>query len=78
MAKERKSLTEAAGKAMKAAFSLDKFKENKGLGGNAKFKPQDWIPFSPALQEALSIPGCPMGHIMIVRGKSNTGKSTFV
>jgi len=76
MAKERKSLTEAAGKAMKAAFSLDKFKENKGLGGNVKFKPQDWIPFSPALQEALSIPGCPMGHIMIVRGKSNTGKST--
>jgi hypothetical protein len=52
MAKERKSLTEAAGKAMKAAFSLDKFKENKGLGGNVKFKPQDWIPFSPALQEA--------------------------
>ena len=28
MAKERKSLTEAAGKAIKAAFSLDKFKEN--------------------------------------------------
>ena len=74
--KDRKSLTEAAGKEIKAAFSLDKFKANKGLGGNVKFKAQDWIPFSPALQEALSIPGCPKGHIMIVRGKSNTGKST--
>jgi hypothetical protein len=76
MAKVRKSLTEAAGKEIQAAFSLDKFKSNKGLGGNVKFKPQEWIPFSPALQEALSIPGCPMGHITIVRGRSNTGKST--
>ena len=74
--KDRKSLTEAAGKEIKAAFSLDKFKANKGLGGNVKFKAQDWIPFSPALQEALSIPGCPMGHITMVRGRSNTGKST--
>lgn len=76
MAKDRKSLTEAAGKAMKAAFSLDKFKENKGLASHAKFKDQQWIPFSPALQEALSIPGIPMGHVIMVRGKSNTGKST--
>jgi len=76
MAKERKSLTEAAGKQIKAAFSLDQFKQNKGLSSNVKYKEQKWIPFSPALQEALSIPGCPMGHIVIVRGRSNTGKST--
>jgi len=72
----RKSLTVAAGKAIQSAFSLDKFKENKGLSTNVKFKDQKWIPFSPALQEALSIPGCPIGHIMMVRGRSNTGKST--
>jgi hypothetical protein len=29
------------------------------------------------LQEALSIPGIPMGHNSMVRGKSNTGKSTM-
>ena len=76
MAKERKSLAEAAGKSIQAAFSLDKFKENKGMKSNVKFKDQQWVPFSPALQEALSIPGIPMGHISMVRGKSNTGKST--
>jgi hypothetical protein len=76
MAKTRKSLTEAADTALKSSFSLDKFKQNKGLSSNVKFKEQKWIPFSPALQEALSIPGCPMGHIVMVRGKSNTGKST--
>ena len=73
----RKSLTEAAGKAIQSAFSLDKFKANKGLASNVKFKEQKWIPFSVALQEALSIPGIPMGHIAMVRGKSNTGKSTM-
>jgi hypothetical protein len=77
MAKGRKSLTEAADKELKTAFSLDKFKANKGLASNVKFKPQRWIPFSPALQEALSIPGIPMGHNAMVRGKSNTGKSTM-
>jgi hypothetical protein len=73
----RKSLTEAADKELKTAFSLDKFKANKGLASNVKFKAQRWIPFSPALQEALSIPGIPMGHNSMVRGKSNTGKSTM-
>ena len=73
----RKSLTEAADKELKTSFSLDKFKANKGLASNVKFKEQKWIPFSPALQEALSIPGIPMGHNSMVRGKSNTGKSTM-
>jgi RecA/RadA recombinase len=77
MAKGRKSLTEAADRELKTAFSLDKFKANKGLASNVKFKEQKWIPFSPALQEALSIPGIPMGHNSMVRGKSNTGKSTM-
>ena len=72
----RKSLTEAASNEIKSAFSLDKFKQNKGLASNVKFKEQKWIPFSPALQETLSIPGIPMGHVAMVRGKSHTGKST--
>jgi hypothetical protein len=76
MAKTRKSLTEAADRELKTAFSLDKFKANKGLASNVKFKEQKWVPFSSALQEALSIPGIPLGHVSMVRGKSNTGKST--
>ena len=72
----KKSLTEAASKQLKTAFNLDTFKQNKGLSSNVKYKDTQWIPFSPAMQEALSIPGCPMGHLVIVRGRSNTGKST--
>ena len=60
MAKGRQSLSAAADQAIKANFSLDKFKQSKGLASNVKFKEQRWIPFSPALQEALSVPGCPM------------------
>jgi hypothetical protein len=73
---EEDSLMEAVSKELKSKFDLNKFKEKKSLGGNVKFKEQKWIPFSPAMQNALSIPGIAMGHINIVRGGSNTGKTT--
>jgi hypothetical protein len=73
---EKDSLMEAVSKELKSNFDLNKFKEKKSLGGNVKFKEQAWIPFSPAMQDALSIPGIAMGHINIVRGASNTGKTT--
>lgn len=79
MAREKKdtaSLTAAVSSELRSKFDLNKFKEKKGLASNVKFKDQRWIPFSPALQETLSIPGVPMGHIITVRGRSNTGKST--
>jgi hypothetical protein len=78
MAKREKStsLTAAVSAEMKANFSLDKFKEKKLLNTNVKFKEQRWIPFSKALQESISIPGAPMGHITLLRGHSNTGKTT--
>ena len=43
-----------------------------------KFKEQKWIPFSPAVKDALSIPGIPMGHVSIARGGSDTGKTTLM
>jgi len=67
------SLSEAVSKEIKSKFDLNKFKEKKLLGGNVKFKEQEWIKFSDALQKALSIPGIAKGHINIVRGGSNTG-----
>ena len=76
--KDASSLTAAVSSELKSKFDLNRFKEKKGLASNVKFKDQRWIPFSPALQEALSIPGIPMGHIITVRGRSNTGKSTTV
>jgi len=73
---DKDSLMEAVSKELKSKFDLNKFKEKKSLGGNVKFKEQKWIPFSLAMQEALSIPGIATGHINIVRGASNTGKTT--
>jgi len=70
----KKSLTQTVSSAK--SFDLNKFKEKKLLSGNIKFKPQEWIPFSPALQEVLSVPGVPHGHVTLLRGHSDTGKTT--
>ena len=46
------------------------------LNSNVKFKDQKWIPLSPAFQDVTSLPGIPMGHIVLLRGHSDTGKTT--
>jgi hypothetical protein len=76
MAKKSTSLTEAVSAQLKSNFDLDKFKEKKSLNSQVKFKEQKWIPFSKALQDSISIPGAPVGHIALLRGHSNTGKTT--
>tara|TARA_R110000824_G_scaffold2093_4_gene9986 strand:- start:99 stop:1178 length:1080 start_codon:yes stop_codon:yes gene_type:complete len=76
MARKRKSLSEAVDKELKSNFDLGSFKDKKGLASNVKFKSQDWIPLSPAFQSVTSIPGIPMGHIILLRGHSDTGKTT--
>jgi len=76
MAKKKKTLGEAVSKEIQSNFNLDAFKTKKGLKSNIKFKDQDWIPISPAFQEVTSIPGIPMGHIVLLRGHSDTGKTT--
>ena len=78
MAKTKKSLTEAVGEELKSKFSLDKFKEKKGLDNNVKFKEQQFIPFSKSIKDALSIDGIPMGHLTIARGRSDSGKTTLL
>lgn len=58
-------------------FSLASFKKKKGFSSNSiKFKPQTWIPLSKAWQDVTSLPGIPQGHITLLRGHSDTGKST--
>jgi hypothetical protein len=73
-----KSLSEAVKNEVKTKFDLAKFKDKKQLNTNLKFKTQDWIPFTDALSTALSIPGIPMGHVTMVRGRSDTGKTTIL
>jgi hypothetical protein len=76
MARPKKSLSEAVSSEIKANFNLDGFKTKKGLSSKAKFKEQTWIPLSEAYQEITSVPGIPMGHIVLLRGHSDTGKTT--
>ena len=76
MAKKKASLSEAVSAEIQSNFDLNKFKTKKGLDKNIKFKDQEWIPLSKAFQDVTSIPGIPMGHIVILRGHSDTGKTT--
>ena len=78
MAKTKKSesLTAALSSELRSNFDLTKFKEKKMLNSNVKFKEQRWIPLSPAFQDVTSVPGIPMGHIVLLRGHSDTGKTT--
>lgn len=71
-----KEVKEVASNIVRGNFNLDTFKNKKGLATSVKFKPQTWIPLSTAFRETLSIPGIPIGHITLLRGHSDTGKTT--
>jgi hypothetical protein len=74
------ALTEAVSNELKKKFEqgggLDKFKVKKLLNGSIKFKDQKWIPLSKAFNDVISLPGLPQGNIIILRGHSDTGKTT--
>lgn len=73
----KKKLSESVSKAVKGTFDLESFKSSKNLSNTSvTFKEQKWIPLSSAFQDALSLPGVPMGHITLLRGHSDTGKTT--
>jgi hypothetical protein len=77
MAKRKSDeLAAAVSAELKSSFNLGKFKDKKGLSGNVKFKPQKWVPLSEAYQDVTSVPGIPTGHIVLLRGHSDTGKTT--
>lgn len=42
-----------------------------------KYKPQEWIDMSPAYKQTFNLPGIPVGHMSMIYGKSDTGKSTM-
>mgnify|MGYP001239711282 CR=1 FL=1 len=76
MAKTKKQVIEAASAVVKKNFDLGKFKKKKGFSNaSVKFKEQGWIPLSKAFQDITSLPGIPTGHITLLRGHSDTGKT---
>lgn len=77
MGSNKKEVIEKASKETQTRFDLNKFKTKKGLGAeNAKYKSQTWIPLSKGWQEATGLPGIPAGHISLLRGHSDTGKTS--
>lgn len=74
-----KSLSSEIGTKVNSTFNLQKFKQGKNFGStNPQFKSQKWIPVSESVQEALQLPGIPIGHITLTRGHSNSGKTTLM
>lgn len=61
---------------VKEEFDLDAFLESEGLDSEPKDKELTWIPLAKAWHDALKLPGFPRGYVSLVRGYSNTGKST--
>jgi len=60
----------------KKSFNVDDFIQQNNLSTVVKDKPLEWITLSPAFHKATGIPGFPKGYVTLVRGYSNTGKST--
>lgn len=60
----------------KKTFDLDTFLETEGMNSEPKDKELSWVPLSKAWHDALKLPGFPRGYVSLVRGYSNTGKST--
>jgi hypothetical protein len=60
----------------KKSFDLDAFLESENLNTEPKDKELSWVPLSKAWFDALKLPGFPRGFVSLVRGYSNTGKST--
>lgn len=76
MAKAKESLNSTISSAIKGTIDLEKFKKGKNLSAGVVFKEQRWIPLSKAFQDTLQIPGMAIGHINLLRGHSDTGKTT--
>ena len=62
----------------KEIFDLSKYKKTMNLDNNIKDKELEWIKLSPAFEEATGIPGFAKGFVNLIRGYTNTGKSTGV
>jgi len=82
--KESTNLKAAVTQAVSGKFdksksdALSKFKKSHNLADTAKFKPQSWLPMSPAFCKATNLPGLYEGGLNIIRGWSDSGKTTVL
>lgn len=77
--KPAKNAKVAVSRAINSSFDLKNYKQSRNLGStNTKFKPQEWMPVSEAFMEATGLKGIPIGHITLLRGLSDTGKTTLL
>ena len=61
--------------AIKKFFNLSDYKREKGFS-STKFKQQEWLSLPPAFVDATGVLGIPMGAITLIRGHSDTLKSS--
>jgi hypothetical protein len=61
----------------KKYHDLSEYKKERGYG-STKFKPQEWLDLPKAFVDATGIPGIPTGAITLIRGNSDTGKSSVL
>lgn len=61
-------------------FSIEDINSYLGLGAVSKMKKERFLTINPAVEEALNIDKglIPLGHTIITRGHSDTGKSTLL
>lgn len=73
----KKDISKSVEDAIQSNFTLNKFKDKKRLSSKSnKFKTQSWIKVSKAFTEVTGLRGLPEGHISLLRGHSDTGKTT--
>ena len=63
-------------KVEKKEYNFEDFKKSQGIKPSVKDKELSWIPLSKSWHDAIKLPGFPRGYVSIVRGYTNTGKST--
>lgn len=55
---------------------VEEYKKLKNLDKKITFKGLRWIEWDESLKDVLGLPGIPMGHITLLRGHSDSGKTT--
>lgn len=75
MAEEKKKVLKAL---PKKNFDLSAFKASNKLNTGIKDKPLEWIGISSAWNKTTGLPGFPKGYVSLIRGHSNTGKTTLI
>ena len=73
---KKKTFSKPSISSIKEKLGLNRTKEHMVV--SSANKPVEFIPMPEAFEEALKLPGIPMGEVTLIYGHSNTGKSALV